>query len=373
MTRQPDIFEPDDLSVSVLSRNIRIRHLGTLFRVLKAFGHLISIISFKQLSDYDADIYVINLIAEYSSNTVKELSLDIRKPYDHIFDNMLKPFKKLEILRLRGYYRTLDSPIHTFSKLFPMIQQLDLSESNILDGNGLDHKLKHLERLSLNFKECLEFSRAKENFKKLLIRNPNIRRLSLSYCEHDFVKFISENLRQLQFFTLTDGSTEQMEIVNDLYFDSVKVFHISRFDSDELLQVSPPTEMFFTNAVEIHVDSFKKSPELWTNFMARSSNLKNLKIEHDGLNDVTLKRLNLIVANLTFFHTKLANDVKDETMLEFIQRHPQLLKVHWTRDNYKFSSAVEVMRRELGDQWLIAENLVSGYYYLAEITLMRVY
>lgn len=336
--------------------HIHIRHLETLRRVMKAFGNLVLNIKVMQYTYFDHDFYAYaDLIVEHTSNTLEHLQLHIDDKAKNFFDRIHKPFQKLKSLYLKGSFKTLNSPSHSFAELFPMVNQLQLVHADVVDGNSIENKMENLKKLSLIFSSASAGQRIKENYKKFVKKNQNVRALQLTRCEHKFVEFIADNLCQLDEIEIVwshfNNPDKENNNLTDIYFDNVKKLTIKNTRPD---RANPPEKTHFTNAIELVVNAYRDSDSTWTQFIAKLMNLKKLHFLQDPIPDQTLRLLIPTAKNLTVFSGDLTKDVNDETILEFMKSHPNLLNVRFTR-NDNFTSAAEHIRREFGDKWQTIE------------------
>lgn len=352
--------------------HIHIRHLVTLKRVFKAFGNLILSIKVMQYTHFDQDFYAYaDLIIEHSSDTLENLLLHIEDKAKNFFDRVQKPFPKLKTLYLKGSFKTFNSPSHTFAELFPMVNQLQLVHADVIDADSIESKVENLKKLSLIFSSASAGQRIKENYKKFVKKNQNVRALQLTRCEHSFVEFIADNLRQLEQIEIVwshfNNPDKKNNNLTDIHFDNVKSLTIKSTRPD---RANPPQKIFFTNAIELVVNAYRDSDTLWTQFIAKLMSLEKLKFLQDPIPDDTLRSLIPTAKNLTVFSSELTKDVNDETILEFLKNHPNLLNGHFTRNDNNFSSAAELIRREFGDKWQLIEISKSSSPF--ELILLRI-
>lgn len=339
---------------------IYMRKFSLILRVLKQFGHLIShLLIVYSSNELYLDVASTNIISKsinlHCSNTLTHF--EIFSHHETFFDEMVKPFEKVEKLLIRGKYNKLGSNSLVFVELFPIIHQLNLEYIEVNDTSCIDQEFSHLEKLHIDISRNDNPSRFTENeVFNILKRNPQIRSLELDKSSRKFLMKVNqilprlESLRLLHYFPFSES-------VERIVFENVKNFSIA--ESAE----SAPKNIEFPKLMEYHTENLK--PGLynkWMELVENSTYLKKLYVEK--VNDARLLNLTTIGLNLSEVYFNLKSDVNDQTIVRFIKNNEQLKTIHFTRDTYKinvFKTVAETLRQQYGDKWTIEEELFSMF------------
>lgn len=133
-----------------------------------------------------------------------------------------------------------------------------------------------------------------ENFKKLIAKNPRIKSLYSLYSEREFIKFISENLRELDELKLRWKEDSHIPDLEDVHFESVKILSIGTIDcrgwNGRVVAISAPKNMYFKNIESLQAHSFYTNSNSWMDLVANATQLRTLHIETE-LNEYLLRQL----------------------------------------------------------------------------------
>lgn len=168
---------------------VYIRQLAIISLVLKQFGHLIShlVIVYSSSNKFYVHFNAINnlseLINQYCSDSLT--NFEIVNYYETFFDKMVKPFKNVKQLSIRGKFNSLGSDTLSFAELFPSIKQLKIEYVDVQNTSCIDHKFPYLERLNVEINQKRRF--VENDVSKLLNKNPQISYLELSKITETFL------------------------------------------------------------------------------------------------------------------------------------------------------------------------------------------
>lgn len=354
--------ETGPIKMNVFDDLIYIVQFETAKSILNLFGPLIINLEIYQHSEQisgDKDVLlIINLLNLHCSGTIKRLQLTAVYE-ENFFVHMKKPFKQLESLSIKkGHLTTLNSNLD-LSELFPVIKFLELGYLRIHDETCIEQTFRHLEHLSIRInKKCDKFKFFDEaNIKRLIQKNPTIQHLTLDYSNRAFLRFISENMKQLNALTLVcyddRSENDQQEIVFE---------HVKQFSTIACYFNSVPNNLRFKSLEIFRPDHNPDAVHSWLDFVARHTHLKKLYVKGRPLGDKMLQNLTSIVPNLIEIFARLDDDVKDETIVNFVQINKQhMQRFDWMRYIKRFTSTSERLLEMIGSEWDVNE---VGVFYL---------
>lgn len=332
---------------------IKIQHLKVILKLLRHFGHLIQNlkIHYNYLPNNKVS-HIYKFVNMYCSETLQQLHMI--NSYENLFNQLTKPFKKVENLTLRGKFDRLSTCELSFNEVFPAIRTMALDMVNVADMSWIDQKFPHLEHLKMfiwgnnETSECFQESTAKT----LIQNNPQIRSLMLRHATPIFLKFISNelpDLRALELHSFNDSNEGNLEIV----FDKVTVFKMQHG-----LQ-SVPKNVTFHNLEEFQTDGFPKRCSKWFELIEHHKSLKRLNVIQRCLDDEDISKI--ASQNLTEFSTGFDQNIKDVSILKFIGNSTNLKKIkiikYFGNDCRKsFETIYEAMQQKFGSDWQIRDS-----------------
>lgn len=321
---------------------IRFKHLPTIARVLRHFGHVISnlgITNHETLS-YKIAKKLYQMINFYCADTLTQLSMENQS--NDFFALLEKPFKKVERLTLAGEFFDLNSSKFSFRELFPSLRKLDL-RTNL----ELTEHMPHLEALN---GDCGK-SKIVESLKEVILKNPQIRKLNLNSVTSEWLNIVSNhlpNLEELEIWTSCVDTSDQITY----NFPNVKKFSQTGYfascfkfgDLEELYIFATEEESY--KLIQFALD-YKRT-------------LKKLTIIPTLMDSDILRLAN---ANLSLIELNLVcfNGVSVESIVELIENNKHLIKLTISFGGPELQRKVfEFIREQFKNEWKIENSSYFG-------------
>lgn len=344
--------EASDIRIS--DQIINIRNLVTAVRIVKHFGHLISHL---EITQYGRNcrggdkLMINNLINYYCSESLTQLTLDINEA--DFFDCMNKPFINIKDLSIEGDFKSLNSKSFQFNELFPAIKSLNLRSPSILDTSCIDRKFHHLQKLSVS-RVNHKYSKhlAEDDIKKLILKNPQIQNLTLEYESRSYLRFISENLLQLETLKLAFYDELKSNDKEEIRFENVKYFEM-----ENCFDISAPKNVTMNKLEEFKTGTYSTSGYAWMDLIEKSANLKKLHIDGCALDNQEFETFARIPTNAVEIFAKLAPGVSYSSIIILAKNNQELRKIHLKKTHLGFHIInMTQLRQELADNWDISES-----------------
>lgn len=340
--------------IRIFSDLARVRNNITAARIVKHFGFLISHLEIKQYSrnNRGGDKHIINdLINYYCCESLTQLSLDINE--EDFFEPMRKPFINVKRLSIEGDFKTLNSKFLSFSELFPAINILNLKSPTLFDASCIDSKFNQLQTLAVNMLDYNYPNYILEtDIKKLILKNPQIRDLTLMYDSRSFLRFISENLPNLEVLKLAFYDESNSNDEEEIRFENVKIFIM-----ENCLDISAPKNIVFENLEEFETGYYSTAGHAWMELVANTNKLKKLRITGSALSRQELEIFVRIPTNITWLSARLAPGIPNECIINLVKNNQQLNHVHWEKTELGLRGyAMKQLHNELTDNWVINES-----------------
>lgn len=353
-------------NVRVADNQIEIQHFSAVLKVLRHFGLVISKLGFSiayatvNIAKGIAQIH--DSIGMYCADTLIEFHIDSFHP--NFFDKFSKPFKQVEsvyIIRSSGGF---DSKTLSFEKLFPAIRKLSLTKVVTFDAYDIAQIYPNLKELTITIGNDTKTIR-QEHVHALLEKNPQIDSLKLKSYTRSFLQNVSQvvaNLKRLEIEEYISGGANDSASEMPITFYNVKHLAIISWNS-----VSVPENVRFPNLIEFTIDANSKINDRWINmvhnFAQNSTTFVKLKVMKMNyarvfLGDRLLGKLSKQKFNIEEAHLTIDEDVKDETILNFIQINDKLQKIHLTRfiPRNSFEGIVQIIQQKHENDWEIVKT-----------------
>lgn len=315
-----------------------------------------------------------NLFTEHCKRTLEQLHLDNVRPT--IGNNVIEPFQRVTNLSLDGFVLDLSSDRLDFSEMFPSLQSLYLGDSSLFylqNLNSLITNFPHLKHLhaEIHDVELLEFYHPiDENvISEIICKNPQIKSLSLGVSSPRdalarLLKLVVKKLPDLEKLELNN-----FFMINDeIEFKNVKSLksgnHIHSFHIPETIKFSDKLEELDAVMNEAKNKCFE--------FIENYKSLKIIRISaKNGFTNSDVIWLTHIKLNAVFLSMNVGNDMKHDTIIQFIEENKQLKELHLkleiknetkslfkclTQFRKKTLFDVAVLRKKIRNNWNLYEN-----------------
>ncbi|XP_055307887.1 uncharacterized protein LOC129572012 [Sitodiplosis mosellana] len=332
------IFESDGF--------IWVEHYGTALRFLKFFGHFIQKMNIHYTINYIAETDPKELnsyINLYCSDTIQ--SLTIEGTTQSLLDQITKPFKAVESLTIS----TRIENIASFNRIFPAVRYLRLTPVYMEDKSSIEQWFPHLEHLYIQLdQESLSLS----DYGTLLLRNPQIKKLSIWKCSPEFLYTVNEIVPNITNLSLVDYNPYNESSYRNTVFKHVTFFSLLNSDGHV------PKNIFFEELTQLQLHS--TSTEDWILFAERNPRLEKLDLAR--VDDEQFKRIITVQKNLVEAKLRFAEDVSDEHVLEFIRNNRNASQIQFTRQSIGFGKvAAHLNKKGFGNTFNITvhDNLLE--------------
>lgn len=294
------------------AEEIRFYHLELFQNVLQYFGNAVKRIAIENGKDNNLTM-ANRLVNEYCSESVKELDLEYISPNGLL--QYSKPFSAVE--KLSCTIGTELDGNFTLTHLFPKLQKLTILLRSGVNFNAIDCAFPLLKQLDLwIFPDCEERMHQIEGF---IRKNPQIKSVQLRGKYSYLLKTVSEVTPNLQNFNV---SLFENTHNNEVRFGNVNNFHLLSVSSEGFDKLS----FLHLNSFELY---YIHQDEQLIRFLNRHQHLNRLHIRYGVSRPVILYEADLpdLVEVIIEDH-----DVSIESINEFINSHPKLMKFQIRRN-----------------------------------------
>lgn len=312
-------------------------------KVLKNYGHFIKNLAI----ECPVSVTEVYDLINFHSDSIVQLHLSDVFSFTK---NITKPFKNVQKLELEGQFLSFKNNFLNFSELFPQLRSLTLSKINpvIVNREIMDELIVELPLLShlyvsINTLNKYNMASTWPGFaEEMITKNPQIQSLGLKEPTLEVLKTASDKLKNLEHLEII-GARDLSHVI---HFEQVKNFEyienrnlaINMTFSDKLEELT---------VVVNHVSNF-------IDFVEKQRSLKKVTCTKDfGFPDVDVLLLTKVNLSASEFHFNAKDDVKDETIVQFIQSQNQLdnlsLKINTSIKSVK--QRISTLKQQIGNEW----------------------
>lgn len=348
---------------------IRIMNFQQATKILRNFGSLISNIRVDALRNNETKL-IYRYINSYCSDTLKQF--EIRYAYENVFDAFTVPFRNVHNVIMRGNLEKLHKSECQFNELFPALQKLSFKKVSIDGMSWFDLTFPRLEDFYLDILSVSDYANIfpLSVTEKFLKKNPQIRRLALRLVSRKMLKRVADLVPNLESLEINSYIETDEESADDaIHFYNLKALRIRQSSR------TMPRNLHLKNIEELEIDATHAECLRWIEFFEENRSLLRLRVTDRYLNDYEISRLAMADLNLVEITAGLSREVKDETMVNFIEMTKNLRKLHLIKSfdptlngndgNSSIQSTMTALRNKFKDQWNINETY-------SEILLERV-
>lgn len=285
-------------------------NMGETF--LKAFGPSIDKLSIA----YHFLPYVVNhmeigrYVNEFCHDTIVEFTA--HHAPEGAFNNMTKPFTKVERVAITGQYKKSSTNPLGFDELFPNLQLLNMTYMN---GCILEYVFPNLVEFNTGTDSMEELPKFFEN-------NPQIKKLRLDTTSVEVLQTANNYLPELEVFDFQIPKDLPSYTGPTIEFKNIKETEIRDFSNNYR-----SGNIKFNQLKKLSLKIGKRVDNTWAHFIGSNEQLETLVITfgnfiHSSLLTVASKLNNLVEADI-----RCDNEVPIETMLKFIESNPKFKKV----------------------------------------------
>lgn len=321
--------------------NVKIKHLPSISRILRNFGHLITKLSI--INDFTISKSIarkiFHLVNLYCAESLTHFT--IKNYWNNVFADVHLPFVRTEFLSLDGSFKSLRSANATLGQMFPMLRFLDLGSTNIDDMNMYDQKMPLLQHLTWNG--------GKSDALRTIFKNhPHIQSLNLTSADSHLVEMAARELMQLQYLTINNYMTYN---ANDIEFKHLKSFTLSGYFG------TFPTNFLFGGLEELEVVSEQHDSKQTIEFALRNRDtLKKLRLVV-SLRDSEI--LHLANASLSLLEMDIACglDVQCESLVKLVENSKHLIELTLNVEAEHLRHDVfETLRAGFANKWTVVRG-----------------
>lgn len=306
---------------------------GSAVNFLKAFGKSIERLSVvyhllphnhKEIGKY---------INEFCSETLVEFNAKNSRPGS--FDNMTKPFTKVERVTFEGQWETVENGTLGLDELFPEMRVLNLSYSY---GYVLERVFPKLVELNADVTPSTDFF-------KFLELNPSLRQLRLETTSMELLQNVNDKLPKLEVFDFHVPKDMPSYQGKPIEFKQVKETSIK--DTDRNIRSG---HILFKQLKKLQLAFFGDFIDVWTEFIGLNANLDTLKITYGNLNNATLLTLASKLNKLVVVDVRCETGTPTESIVKFVESNPKLqtLTLRFPENSVFLFETLSV---ELGKKW----------------------
>lgn len=359
-----DGFKPPN-SVEEREKYIRIENLQLASKLLKYSGQLISHIRIDHHNSHNNEMMktIFQCISLYCFETLTRLH--ITNGPGNCFDAITNPLKKVEIVSLHGDFDKLGNFELNFSEMLPSLRRLSLGKIFVNDMHWVDYVYPNLEYLNAPIcKDIIAPRRFTEVVaERFFKRNSHIRSLELWKATPKLLKFVADELKDLEYLELhncnreiVDAEANASAVQNDgadktsIHFDRLKLLKI------EFGSHSFPEHMSFETLEELHIICLpRQTCREWIKFVENYNKLRKLYVDH-RLTNADIHRLAAANLKLIEILFRCDSSVESGSLVELI-KNGELQKIQLIMPHMEsMDSVLKDLREELNEEWIINEN-----------------
>lgn len=290
------------------------------------------------------DYYVIPLdkqkaigkyVNEYCSDTLVEFRA---KQYSQdAFDNMTKPFTKVEHVAFDGVWKHIDSNSLGLNELFPNVRILNLTYS---DGYILDRVFPKLVELNGDIDPSPALA-------KFIQKNSQINKLRLKSTSVEVLRAIDNlhNLKHLAFHVPSDMKAYKDDPV-------IQFGHVSDVSVTDLNRSIESGKIKFKQLKKLQLTISEQLDDAWIDIIAQNKDLDTLKITGGVLNNSTLLTLASKLSKLVEANVHCDSNIDIESIVTFLKSNPNMktFTLNLPKSSVQYFNALE-------DKFSATENL----------------
>lgn len=302
-----------------LDKKLQIEDYNLMLSIPMYFGHTIKDleINYENFETYQAN-QINNYMNAFCSESLTQLLLKNCKL--NSLDVIRKPFKNVENVTFTGGFEKLTYVDLKLNEIFPNLHRLDLAYAKVADPEFINREFPYLQHFTVSFMHSDGF--AEQHIEKFVKKNPQTRGLQLMNSSYMFLKFLSENLKQLDQLELIWTIKNRVNYFGgDIHFKNVKKLMIKTDHQDY------PEKLVFDELEELRIDCFNQLNDEWINFIVKSQILRYFCHPFSTLDDQQLLKLDEHLPDLVEFSTSLAPNTLVKTIVRFVQNCKQLKKL----------------------------------------------
>lgn len=303
---------------------------------LKVFGQSISKLAVSFNFIHTKQKYIGKLVNQYCSESLIEFQS--KHCREGAYDDMKKPFVKVEKVVFIGTWKNLTHESCTLDKLFPKMRVLNLSvtESHILDGH-----YPHLIELNADVDPS-------SSFIKFFEKNTQIKILRLeSSTSMELIDTVNEKLSDLEF--LEFRIPQDMPTYEGPEIRMSKVKNVTIRDTQNKFL---PGKISFKKLDQMRLSVFGHINAEWTEFIVANKNLKSLTMVIWNVNNTALLELSDKLNDLVEANFNVDNNIEIDNIAKFLEsnKHMKTLNLNFPIGSIIF---LDELAEKLKENWKI--------------------
>lgn len=344
------IGEIKDGQILENSFSIRIQNSQFFLKVLDNFGHLISNLDIAHYSALGSNS-IYEFINLFCSETLKSISLSMRQ--DSMLDAFTVPFKGVESVSISSLSGELTNAKMQLSEMFPAMRNLTLMMSSIDDARWFDCEFQNLENVRIELFNCGDSY--EPIIEQIIRKNPRIRGLQLPEASLQFLHFLASET-QIERLGIQRLNGKPKTPTKTVRFNSLKELVLS-VGFDNL-----PDNIVIENLEKILTDAASDDSK-WIEFIEKNRNMRNIYVTRRCINDDELSRITMANPNISEIRGAFKQDVKDETIIKFMENCKHLKKIHFHRyfeldfdKGRLYQATMQILRGKFNNDWVFDEG-----------------
>lgn len=323
-TKQPGM----DFLVLGNPREVCFRTHKVILKALKHFGCVIQRLSVDNrfIGQLEA-ISISQHINEYTSSSLIHLNLNEMK--NGILDQFTKPFENVESLNfiIPIEAKKLTNRDVSLDQIFPKLYELSMELWADADYSFLQCKLPILMYLDLN----VFYWKKRDQIDELIRNNPQIQGIDITYSPNDYVKFINEQLPNLENISMFELKITGNDIVQ---FEHVTHFSF-KFPGDGYDSISSIKKLSFPRLNSLKIQNYHYgdwATVLSNEFLIKHPNISRLHyVVYLPCDDLLEVEFNLPNLTEILFECPYYRD--SENVITFLGKHEKLTKFEMKTGN----------------------------------------
>lgn len=321
--------------------NEYIYETDAILKTLKLFGPAISSMNLycNGLLD-DRYVRVVNrLVNNCSCSSLTDFSMF--ECAGNVWQDMTQPFKNVIKFSYSTQSGDMGNDFKPFNELFPNLHALMLQNFMARDGSHVDCAFPYLDQLALQRRN--KYPEFGSSFEKIIRKNPQIRQLAAINLTPSFLKFVGENLPNVETLQVTIMMSKATEIIE---FPNVKNFVSAYFDAEKLRLPKLQNLQIQFNA--LNSDGCIKFIQNHSNIV-RFHLVKGSELDNHVFADIVGSLTNVIDMLIDDAHR-----IAPQNIVKFMENHAKIQNLLLS---YCVASAKKILTEKLKDKWIISEYM----------------
>lgn len=280
---------------------------------------------------------ILQLINKHCSQSLQSINFD--QCDENTFNHLLTPFSQVEQLIVSDSIQTIDGGLK-LNDIFPKLCHLDLAGVEVLAPNTLNVKFTYLVKLDVTISLL---NNIYPHIEKLIRLNPQIRDLSLIYCNSfDYIRLASDHLKHLESLQLNLEILDKHHRDPKIHFATVKHLKMTwgLYDFSHVLSFN-------------HLESLDLNCLNGIEFVAQFTNLTQLNLIQNKIRNQDIMKVSEKLINLNQLTISTESVIQKHSIFHLIEGSHNLKKLQLKSH---FGHIYQALKQRFDGEWTMAQR-----------------